>query len=168
MRSAATIRILLALALTIAFGFVLAACSDDGGAEIGSASGTRNIVEPDPDPLFAVLQDEGRPVVGTADGFSLYIFDGDGRNQSVCVDQCALTFIPFAVPDGPRTAGDQLDPNLVGKFEREDGVWQVTYAGRALYRFSADTNPGDSGGEGSAGRWHLLSPEGDRVPQPGS
>lgn len=163
---------LAAFGLALALVLGLASCSGDSGNRGGQASGDRTLATSaggettaEIPPLFAVLEDEGRLVLGTAEGYSLYIFDGDGRNDSACLDSCALTFIPLAVPADPRVAGTNVDEKLVDQFVRADGVSQVTYAGRALYQFSADSEPGASLGEGSGGRWHHISPLGERVPQ---
>lgn len=150
--------------LLVALVLVASACSGSTEAEVGSSGATGARAVPSP-PLLSIVQDEGRDVVATADGFSLYIFDGDRPNVSACLDTCSQTFIPFTMPEGQFSAGEGLDPAKVETFERPDGIEQLSYAGRPLYRFSADANPGDSQGEGSAGRWYHLAPEGIRVPR---
>ena len=150
-------------AVLLAWALFLTGCGGDGTTtESASTSGSRDVPR---DPVFSVGENEGREMLTTVDGFSLYVFSEDPLSESKCIDACANTFIPFAAPDdiGQRAAGDGVQDQLVGFFERPDGISQLTYRGRPLYRFSADAEPGLVGGEGSGGKWFLVTPGGDRV-----
>ena len=47
---------------------------------------------------------------------------------------------------------------------RPDGTTQVVLAGHPLYRFAADTAPGDVSGQGVVGTWYAaVSPSGSAV-----
>lgn len=95
-----------------------------------------------------------------ADGNTLYLFTPDSQGESTCYDQCATNWPPLI---DEVTAGDGLDPALVGSTTRTDGSVQVTYNGWPLYYFAADTAPGDTNGQGINDVWFVVSPEGDAV-----
>jgi predicted lipoprotein with Yx(FWY)xxD motif len=52
----------------------------------------------------------------------------------------------------------------VGTVVRPDKDIQATLNGWPLYRYAKDAKPGDVLGEGLKGTWHVLSPEGRRLP----
>ena len=59
----------------------------------------------------------------------------------------------------------------LGTIKRPEGGTQVTYKGRPLYRFGADTKAGEANGEGikDVGIWHAATPPQPQVepaPQP--
>ncbi|HZA23505.1 MAG TPA: c-type cytochrome, partial [Dehalococcoidia bacterium] len=65
---------------------------------------------------------------------SIYLYGGDGENQSACFDECARVWPPVRTQREP-LAGDGVDPDLLRTINREDGLPQVTYAGWPLYYF---------------------------------
>jgi predicted lipoprotein with Yx(FWY)xxD motif len=87
------------------------------------------------------------------DGKTLYMFDKDTTpGQSACTGACT-TYWPAAVADSyDKASGDwSLIPSAGGKK-------QWAYKGRPLYRYAADTKPGDMGGDGFKGMWHTAKP----------
>jgi len=149
----------------LAITLFLAGCSGaDAEAESATASGSREVAR---DALFSTADYRDGQMLTTSDGFSLYIFSEDPLSESKCLDACAKTFIPFAAPTdiAQRAAGEGVQDTLIGSFARPDGIAQLTYRGRPLYRFSADGEPGLVGGEGSGGKWYLITPDGDRIPR---
>ena len=59
-----------------------------------------------------------------------------------------------------------LTRSQLGTSRRTDGSEQVTYAGHPLYRFTADTKPGQTNGEGLeefGGCCDVLSPAGKKI-----
>jgi hypothetical protein len=58
----------------------------------------------------------------------------------------------------PKLTG--IEPALVGITVRSDGTRQLTLAGWPLYRYTGDTAPGQTKGEGVAGSWHAVGPAG--------
>jgi predicted lipoprotein with Yx(FWY)xxD motif len=60
--------------------------------------------------------------------------------------------------------------SLLGTTRRANGTTQVTYGGHPLYRYSGDTKPGQTTGEGLhffGGGWDVVSPAGKKVESDG-
>ena len=83
---------------------------------------------------------------------TLYLYGGDGRNQSACTGDCAATWPPALLPEG-----SELGENYT-LFRREDGTMQIAYKGRPLYLYSGDTRVGDTNGDGIGGLWSVARP----------
>jgi predicted lipoprotein with Yx(FWY)xxD motif len=96
-------------------------------------------------------------VLVSNDGKTLYVFDRDTPGTSACTGDCATTWPPLTLASGDPVA----PPGVGGKFAlitRSDGKRQVTYNDRPLYNFAADTQPGDTKGDGVGGIWHAAKP----------
>ena len=103
----------------------------------------------------------GQGEVVTSAGATLYRFDKDTAKpaKSNCAGQCAVTWLPVLATGGaPKLDG--INPSLVGIAVRADGTEQVTLAGWPLYRYTGDTAPGETRGEGVGGSWHAVGPVG--------
>jgi predicted lipoprotein with Yx(FWY)xxD motif len=85
-------------------------------------------------------------------GRTLYVFDKDTGGTIACVDPCTSTWPPLL------TSGPMASPSMsgIGTVKRPDGATQVAYKGRPLYRYSGDTKPGDTNGDGVGGLWHAA------------
>lgn len=94
-------------------------------------------------------------------GFTLYLFEKDTGPTSTCVDACAKAWPPATVTGSP-TAGTGVTGALTTT-TRPDGTTQIVLAGHPLYRFAADTAPGDVNGQGVGGTWYAVSPSGEAV-----
>lgn len=101
-------------------------------------------------------------VLVDGEGFTLYLFMNDEAGVSNCTGGCTNVWPPM-LTEGELLAGDGLDANLLGTITREDGSTQVTYNDHPLYRYAADTNPGDVNGAGVGGVWFPISPTGEKV-----
>jgi predicted lipoprotein with Yx(FWY)xxD motif len=175
---------MLALAAIATLSIFAVACSDDGddgGGDDGGAStpaatspasdateptggetpgATEEGAETEPGGVTTIItRDAGElgTILTTADGFTLYTFDNDvpGTGTSACGEDCIPTWPPLSV--SAPTAADDV-PGEVDTFTREDGLTQVTYNGKPLYRFAADTDPGNTSGDGINGVWHVVAP----------
>jgi predicted lipoprotein with Yx(FWY)xxD motif len=143
---------LLSLVLAIGFAAIVltlsvAAASGSGGATIKTHSSS----------LGKILVD--------ARGRTLYLFEKDKGHRSSCYGQCAA-FWPPALANGKPTAAGGAKASLLGTIRRKNGSIQVTYAGHPLYRYVADTKPGQTTGEGSqlfGAGWDVLSPSGKKI-----
>jgi predicted lipoprotein with Yx(FWY)xxD motif len=74
-------------------------------------------------------------------GFVLYAFTRDPRGRTACYGACAAAWPPYLVTGKPR-AGAGVNARLLGTTRRRDGSLQVTYAGRPLYYYVGDREPG--------------------------
>ncbi len=99
-------------------------------------------------------------VVVSAQHFTLYVFGADKPGAIACVSACASEWPPLLVPHGQKTVHGAKGLKGFGTEKRPDGKLQVTFHGMPLYRFSGDTHPGDANGEGVAGLWYALHPDG--------
>jgi predicted lipoprotein with Yx(FWY)xxD motif len=109
--------------------------------------------------LEAQESDLGTHVVD-GDGRTLYLYTLDGEDESSCTSACLQLWQPVLV-DGEPEAGEGVQEDLVGSFEREDDVGtQVTYDGMPLYRFVADDEPGDTNGHELADTWFAVDVDG--------
>lgn len=96
-------------------------------------------------------------VLVDAKGLTLYTFKNDeaAPGKSVCNAACATNWPPVVV-----TATATKDAALtgeVGTITRDDGTKQATYRGKPLYRFAADTAPGETKGATIA-NWAVATP----------
>ena len=99
-------------------------------------------------------------------GLTLYLFDSDKRDKSVCVAACTRVWPP-AIVSGKVTAGEGVRAALLTTIARGSGARQLVYNGHPLYTSSADTRRGDMNGEGFFGQWFAVSPRGTPVAKPG-
>src|SRR5688572_21688065 len=104
--------------------------------------------------LFAVpalAQDSATTVsLGTSDdfgsflvgpnGMTLYSFDPDPLNTSVCNGRCAENWPPLTVESADGLTAAEGIPGTLGTTTREDGALQVTYNGVPLYYWINDEN----------------------------
>jgi predicted lipoprotein with Yx(FWY)xxD motif len=106
----------------------------------------------------------GRIVVD-GKGRTLYLFEKDRNRRSACYGECA-TFWPPLLTHGKPVARPGVKRSLLGTTRRANGSKQVTYGGHSLYRFSLDTKPSQTKGEGlndfGAG-WDVVSPAGKKI-----
>ncbi|WP_424892814.1 hypothetical protein [Streptomyces sp. XH2] len=107
------------------------------------------------------------PVVVNGAGFTLYRFDKDSANpsKSTCNGACATTWPPVLVAPGGKVFLDGVDKAKVGVVKRDDGTRQVTVGGWPVYRFSKDTEPGQTNGQGVGGTWFGVTPDGKKAGQ---
>lgn len=115
-------------------------------------------------PLGKVLVDER--------GHTLYMFRNDPTNEgkSVCNGNCAAIwpYLPAPAAGSPTKPAEATAAITV--IIRDDGSKQVAYAGHPLYRYAADTAPGETKGEGVGGVWSVARPEASQTtgaPGPG-
>jgi predicted lipoprotein with Yx(FWY)xxD motif len=155
MTSARPLAVLAAAAL-----LVLVACGSSakktGTSAAGAASTTT--VAPSTTASSGITVKTASSAFGTIlvddQGFTLYHYDKDTGTTVACVAACAAVWPPLTAPrGGPVGAG----VTGLGTVTRPDGTQQVTYNGKTLYRYSKDTNPGDTTGQGVGGVWHVVT-----------
>jgi predicted lipoprotein with Yx(FWY)xxD motif len=150
--------------LTLIVASLLAGCGGGSGSAIGSLYGmpqpvgtTQPISTPAPGAALATLTLKGAPGFVNAVGLTVYVFDADlaSPGHSVCNGACAMNWPHVAPPAGM---------TLVTPFSqitRDGGNKQLTFGGRPLYTFIADSAVGQTNGDGVnafGGIWHIARP----------
>jgi predicted lipoprotein with Yx(FWY)xxD motif len=162
--------ILIAAAALVAIVLVAAGCGNSAGGGSGASySGApyRSISKSSAASATKVglaKTSLGRIVVDSK-GRTLYLFEKDKNRRSACYGQCP-TYWPPLLSHGKPLARPGVKRSLLGTTRRANGARQVTYGGHPLYRYSGDTKPGQTNGEGLhffGGRWDVVSPAGKKV-----
>jgi predicted lipoprotein with Yx(FWY)xxD motif len=109
----------------------------------------------------------GKTVLTSTTGRTLYSLSVEKNGKFICTGSCLSVWHPLTVPAGVKPTG----PVKLGTIERPEGGTQVTYKGRPLYRFGADSKAGEANGEGikDVGTWHAATPpqpKAEPAPQP--
>ena len=102
-------------------------------------------------------------ILTDGNGFTLYVFTNDAVNQSTCSGTCATIWPPVLISNDQITIPSGL-PGTVGAIIRQDGTMQMTYNGMPLYRYSADSLPGQANGQGFGGKWFVAQTNLTRSP----
>jgi predicted lipoprotein with Yx(FWY)xxD motif len=87
-----------------------------------------------------------------AGGMTLYTEDTDVGGKSVCNGPCAVAWPPLSATADAKPVGNYTI------ITRDDGSLQWAYNGKPLYYWKNDKQPGDTTGDGVAGRWHVAKP----------
>jgi predicted lipoprotein with Yx(FWY)xxD motif len=98
-----------------------------------------------------------------SEGHPLYAFSGDGGGTPTCEGACAKAWPPLLDETGEPQPSNGTAAARLGTVERADGSTQVTYAGRPLYTFAGDQQPGQANGNGQSafgGTWTALKGNG--------
>lgn len=129
--------------LAVSFSaLLLVACSRGAGTGASpSAAGTGG-------PTLSVATTSIGQVVAGPDGKTLYMFEKDTAEKSVCNGDCATNWPPLTVPSGQQAvAGQGLTAEWLHSITRDDGTIQVSYGGHPLYYFIGDKAAGDVSGQ---------------------
>lgn len=154
----------LLLAISALF-LVLSACASDDPAvapEPTEDALETETTEANGAATLQVVDSDHGEILADGDGNTLYVFLKDDADVSTCSDACAETWPPLTVEGDPE-AGDDVDAELIGTIERDDGSTQLTYDRRPLYLYSGDEAPGDTNGQGVGDNWFVVDPEGEPV-----
>jgi predicted lipoprotein with Yx(FWY)xxD motif len=105
------------------------------------------------------------PVVVDGEGYTLYRFDQDTARppEATCVAECARTWPPVVADPEGALGLDGIDQSTVAFVQRPDGDSQVTIGGWPVYRYSGDTVPGTTTGQGVDDTWFAVTPDGEKV-----
>ena len=87
-------------------------------------------------------------------GLSLYRLSGEKKGHFICTGSCTQLWRPLRPRKGKSPAG----VSHLGTLSRPDGSKQIAYKGHPLYRFTQDTKPGDTKGQGfrDVGTWSVI------------
>jgi predicted lipoprotein with Yx(FWY)xxD motif len=150
---------LLAAAAVALVALAVAGCGggDDQATAASSSSNSYTVGVNNVAGLGKVLVD--------SQGRTVYLFEKDTGPKSTCSGACAQEWPPVTVSGKP-SAGNGVTASMLETTKRSDGTTQVTYNDHPLYRFTGDSNPGDTAGqnvEAYGAKWYVLSPAGERV-----
>jgi predicted lipoprotein with Yx(FWY)xxD motif len=158
------------IVLKIVRNFVLMAVVASMLAACGGGSGSSIAPQPQQQNNSAVLSTQtlkGAPGFVNPKGFTVYVFDGDladpGHSTCNAGNGCSQDW-----PHVPPPAGKILSGQF-STITRDDGSTQLTYAGRPLYTFAFDSQPGQTNGDGLdefGGVWHVARPQSTSSPSP--
>lgn len=90
-------------------------------------------------------------------GRAVYTRDADPPGKSRCYDECALLWPPVVLLAGEVPAVKPASIGKVGSIVRDDGSIQMTFKGKPLYYYSADTEPALANGMCEEG-WSMITP----------
>ena len=107
-------------------------------------------------------------VVVDGTGYTLYRFDKDKPkpSKSNCNGSCATQWPPVLVASAAEAKEvklDGVDAGAVNTVKRADGKLQLTIGGWPVYRYSGDTQPGATSGQGLNGTWAAVRPDGGKA-----
>jgi predicted lipoprotein with Yx(FWY)xxD motif len=127
---------------------------------VGTAMAADAAPNPDHPGAVALARDNGTWVYQSFPAFlPLYVFDGDGLNQSNCDAVCAAVWPIIRAEAASKPTGDWT---IVA---RPDGKRQWAYKGKPVYTFFLD-RPGAPKGVGRLADWYLEE-DADGKPLPG-
>lgn len=99
----------------------------------------------------------GKTVLTSRAGLTLYSLSAETHGRFICKGSCLRDWHPLVVAKGVKPTG----PVALGTIKRPDnGMRQVTFAGKPLYTFDEDSRKGEANGEGfkDVGTWHAATP----------
>ena len=99
----------------------------------------------------SLFEENGKLIMRTDYGLSLYTYDRDVDGQPHCLDACSREWPPVITKGSARRVGDWAT------VKRPDNTLQWSYRGKPVYMY-ADDEPGTTSGNGIGGVWHLLTP----------
>lgn len=105
------------------------------------------------------------PILVDGRGITLYLFTKDGTGRSRCYGACADAWPPYIVKRKPRARAG-ADAERLGTTKRRHGARQLTYAGKPVYYYVGEDEPGEIFCQDVfefGGRWLLVDPDGDAV-----
>jgi predicted lipoprotein with Yx(FWY)xxD motif len=133
---------------------VFASC----GSSSSSAMGARG-------PKLKIVDSDYGSILSSSKGRALYLFTADKGKGSKCSGDCATAWPPYIVKAKP-LAGPGVKPGLIGTIRRGDGKLQATYAGRPVYFYEGDNEPGEvlcQAVNEFGGYWYVLRSNGKAV-----
>ena len=102
----------------------------------------------------AKVDGASKQVLVNAKGMTLYYFTSDTATSSACTGGCGSIWQALTSDSTP-TAASML-PGKVSVVKTANGQ-QVAYNGHLLYTYSRDQAPGDTNGNGIAGKWFAAT-----------
>ncbi|MCW1246829.1 hypothetical protein OC610_20610 [Pseudomonas sp. SAICEU22] len=91
-------------------------------------------------------------VLTTHEGMTLYTFDKDAGDKSMCNGQCATNWPPLMADSTAMPSGDWT------VITRDDNKSQWAYKGKPLYTYIDDKKAGEKTGDEKGKVWHVAKP----------
>ncbi len=106
---------------------------------------------------------DGQKIIVDSNGSPVYIYtlDNPGESKSVCLGSCALLWP--AVESGDQAPQLQGISAKVGSIPAADGGKQITLNGMPIYYYAKDSGSGSATGQGVAGVWYVVGPDGSPI-----
>lgn len=157
-----------ALLLAAGCGGGAVAASGGGGSASGGATSASTVLASSSHTVISTRSTSLGTILTDGSGRTLYMFGRDHGRRSSCTGACAANWPPLIAHGHTSVKGGAHSSDL-GTIRRGRHTRQVTYNGHPLYRFSGDSAPGQTNGEGLnafGGIWHAVSPAGRAVSKP--
>ncbi len=122
-------------------------------------SGCKEGEDPGPDGNDGPDVEISNGILVDSEGFSLYFFTRDANGESACEGGCLSNWPIFHADDIELGAG--LNSSDFGSIDRGGGEMQTTYKGWPLYYYAADSDAGDTNGDGVGTIWYVANPDYD-------
>lgn len=104
----------------------------------------------------ATVNGKSETILTNSQGITLYYFTADSATTAACATGCTSTWPPLLYSgSGSPTSATTLSGTLTA-VSNANGK-QVSYNSHFLYTFSGDTAPGQTNGEGIAGKWFVAT-----------
>jgi predicted lipoprotein with Yx(FWY)xxD motif len=147
----------------------LVACGGSSGGDASSSSAkaattATTAATPTGPPIKVRDSDYGKILVDGR-GRALYLFTADKGKASKCYGDCAAAWPPYLVKSRP-VGRKGARTELTGTVKRSDGKVQATYAGKPLYYYVGDHEPGQvlcQDVEEFGGHWYVVRSSGKPV-----
>lgn len=95
-------------------------------------------------------------VLTTPQGLTLYYFTPEKGGTIACTGNCASIWPPLKATGTPSAPSGVT--GTLATVALADGSMEVTYNGWPLHTYASDTAPGQTSGQGIAGKWFVATP----------
>ncbi len=151
----------LAAPAAIAVLLLVGACGGGSSATPATTPAPTPTAAPNVVATSATVAGASMTILTDDKGLTLYRWATDkGTAKINCVGGCAAVWPPFVLPATSTTpaAGAGVTGTLTVLANPDGKGQQVLYNGWPLYYYSKDKAPGDTTGQGVAGKWFVVTP----------
>ena len=142
---------LLVALIAVACGSASSTSSGSSGGTTPSSSAAAIIKT-----TSATVNGQSVTILTNAQGMTLYYLKPDTATTSACTGTCAGNWPPLVFTSSGSPGSANALPGTLSVITDANGQ-QVEYNGHPLYRFSGDTTPGQTNGEGIKGVWFVAT-----------